>query len=221
MESVVREWLKTKVNQYHSPGPEVFIKLFSCSTQLSTKLQLLIKTKIPTNKDASCFKSLRYKYMQTNKMPTLTFMSRINLVLNWVSSGRDETWYATLHHGGHYSYQNKSDCLWSLPFSFSGIRLTISKDDASRISRWPLQQPYWSFECYDFSSSEFLCDPNDFHQVSIRSDIWPKCLRPSFYSIRHNGLEREFQDSCHNGYLRNQNGSILAFLILHVGPGYF
>ena len=31
------------------PGPEV-IKLFSCSTQLSTKFQLLMKTKIPTNK---------------------------------------------------------------------------------------------------------------------------------------------------------------------------
>ena len=29
-------------------GPKV-IKLFSCSTQLSTKFQLLIKTKIPTN----------------------------------------------------------------------------------------------------------------------------------------------------------------------------
>ena len=27
-----------------------FIKLFSCSTQLSTKFQLLIETKIPTNK---------------------------------------------------------------------------------------------------------------------------------------------------------------------------
>ena len=31
------------------PGPEV-IKHFSCSTQLSSKFQLLIKTKIPTNK---------------------------------------------------------------------------------------------------------------------------------------------------------------------------
>ena len=31
-------------------GPRV-IKLFSCSTQLSTKFQLLIKTKIPTNKE--------------------------------------------------------------------------------------------------------------------------------------------------------------------------
>ena len=40
------------------PGPK-FIKLFSCSTQLSTKFQLLIKTKIPTNKEVSCFKSLK------------------------------------------------------------------------------------------------------------------------------------------------------------------
>ena len=31
-----------------NPGHEI-IKLFSCSTQLSTKFQLLIKTKIPTN----------------------------------------------------------------------------------------------------------------------------------------------------------------------------
>ena len=40
------------------PGPKV-IKLFSCSPQLSMKFQLLIKTKIPTNKEVSCFKSLR------------------------------------------------------------------------------------------------------------------------------------------------------------------
>ena len=39
-------------------APEV-IKLFSCSSQLSTKFQLLIKTKIPTNEEVSCFKSLR------------------------------------------------------------------------------------------------------------------------------------------------------------------
>ena len=38
--------------------PEV-IKLFSCSTQLSTKFQLLIKTKILTNEEVSCLKSLR------------------------------------------------------------------------------------------------------------------------------------------------------------------
>ena len=39
-------------------GLEV-IKLYSCATQLSTKFQLLIKTKIPSNKEVSCFKSPR------------------------------------------------------------------------------------------------------------------------------------------------------------------
>ena len=48
------------------PGPEV-IKLFSCSTQLSTKFQLLIKTKISTNKEVSCFKSLRCCIYHANK----------------------------------------------------------------------------------------------------------------------------------------------------------
>ena len=46
------------VSPPHWPGPEV-IKLFSCSTQQSSKFQLLIKTKKPTNKEVSCFKSLR------------------------------------------------------------------------------------------------------------------------------------------------------------------
>ena len=41
-----------------STGPEV-IKLFSCSTQLSTKFQLPIKTKLLTNEEVPCFKSLR------------------------------------------------------------------------------------------------------------------------------------------------------------------
>ena len=40
-----------------SPGPE-FIKLVSCSTQMSTKFQLLIKNKLPTNKEVSWFKYL-------------------------------------------------------------------------------------------------------------------------------------------------------------------
>ena len=35
-------------------GPEV-IKLFSCSTQLSTNFQLLIKGKMVKNKEFSCF----------------------------------------------------------------------------------------------------------------------------------------------------------------------
>ena len=68
------------------PGPEA-IKLFSFSNQLSMKFQLLIKTKIPTNKEVSRFKSLVVFIMLTNvKMPTivgiLTFMSRINFVLS-------------------------------------------------------------------------------------------------------------------------------------------
>ena len=67
--------------------PEV-IKLLSCSTQLSTKFQLLIKTKIQTNEEVSCFKSLRCVFIMliNVKMPTivgiLTFMSRINFVLS-------------------------------------------------------------------------------------------------------------------------------------------
>ena len=39
-------------------GHEV-IKLFSCSIQLSTRFQLLIKTKILTYEEVSCFKYLR------------------------------------------------------------------------------------------------------------------------------------------------------------------
>ena len=48
------------------PGQEV-IKLFSCSIQLSTKFQLLIKTKILTNQEVSCFKSLRCCIYHANK----------------------------------------------------------------------------------------------------------------------------------------------------------
>ena len=42
-------------------------KTFSCSTQLRTKFQMLIKTKIPINKDVSCFKPLRYCIYHVNK----------------------------------------------------------------------------------------------------------------------------------------------------------
>ena len=44
-----------------------FIKLFSCSAQLSTKFQLLIKTKIRTNEEVYCFMSLRYCINHANK----------------------------------------------------------------------------------------------------------------------------------------------------------
>ena len=50
---------KPSISKYcTNPCPDV-IKLFSCSTQLSTKFQLLIKTKILTNEAVSSFKSLR------------------------------------------------------------------------------------------------------------------------------------------------------------------
>ena len=43
------------------------LKLFSCSTQLSTKFQLLTNTKILTNKEVSRFKSLRCCIYHANK----------------------------------------------------------------------------------------------------------------------------------------------------------
>ena len=46
-------------------GPEV-IKLFSCSTQLSMKFQVLIKTKILKNKGIFCFQTLRYCIFHAN-----------------------------------------------------------------------------------------------------------------------------------------------------------
>ena len=71
-------------------GPEV-MKKNSCSTQLSTKFQLFIKTKIPTNKEVSYFKSLRLciYHAKNVKMPTivgiiLTFLSRKNFMLSRV-----------------------------------------------------------------------------------------------------------------------------------------
>ena len=48
------------------PGLEV-IKLFPCSTQLSMKFQLLIKTELPTNEEVYCFKSLRCCIYHANK----------------------------------------------------------------------------------------------------------------------------------------------------------
>ena len=63
-----------------SSGPEV-IKLFSCSTQLSIKFQLLIKSKTLKKIDISCYDV--FFLLLNVKMPTivgiLTFMSRIIL----------------------------------------------------------------------------------------------------------------------------------------------
>ena len=69
-------------------GPEV-IKLFSCSTQLSTKFQLLTKLKYRQIKKFITFSlsDVVFIMLVNAKMPTitivgiLTFMSRINFVL--------------------------------------------------------------------------------------------------------------------------------------------
>ena len=62
-----------------SRGPKV-IKLFSCSTQLSMKLKLLVSTDISLN-----HQSLSIILLIDVNMPTiagiLTFMSRINFML--------------------------------------------------------------------------------------------------------------------------------------------
>ena len=60
-------------------APEV-IKLFSCSTHLSKKLELLLKTKISTNEDGVFIMLINVK-MPTN-VGILTIMSRINFVLS-------------------------------------------------------------------------------------------------------------------------------------------
>ena len=69
-------------------GPEV-IKLFSCSTQpvtytqLSTKVQLLVKTKVPTIEEVFALDLLDVVFiMLINAKSILTFMSRINFVLS-------------------------------------------------------------------------------------------------------------------------------------------
>ena len=46
--------------------PRVY-QLFSCSTQMSMKFQLLIKTKIPSTEEVSCFKSVKCCIYQANK----------------------------------------------------------------------------------------------------------------------------------------------------------
>ena len=62
------------------------ITLFSCSTQLSMKLKLLIKTKNLINNDFSCCQTLCWciNLLINDKMPKivgiLTFMSRISFV---------------------------------------------------------------------------------------------------------------------------------------------
>ena len=57
------DWSLTDMPKYLA---EV-IKKKSCSTELSTKFELVIKTKIPTNTEVSCFKSPRCCIYHANK----------------------------------------------------------------------------------------------------------------------------------------------------------
>ena len=73
-----------------NPGLEVII-FFSYSTQLNKKFQLLVNTKIPTNKEvffASGLSDIVFIMLINVKMPTLvgilTFMSRMYFMLSWV-----------------------------------------------------------------------------------------------------------------------------------------
>ena len=69
------------------PSPEL-IKLFSCSTQLSTKFQLLIKTKYRPIKKCLAFSlsDVVFIMLLSVKMPTIvgifTFMNKIKFVLS-------------------------------------------------------------------------------------------------------------------------------------------
>ena len=79
-------YLRCTLYWYRSRG----YNTFSCSTELSSKFQLLIKTKIPTTEKVSCFNlsllDVVFSMLINVKMPTivgiLIFMSRINFVLS-------------------------------------------------------------------------------------------------------------------------------------------
>ena len=77
---------------FHESRPRGY-KTFIMLNSNEHEIQLLIKAKIPTNEEVSCFKSLRssdivFIMLINIKMPTivgiLTFMSRINFMLSSV-----------------------------------------------------------------------------------------------------------------------------------------
>ena len=78
---------KFRVGANMETGPKGY-KTFSCSTQLSTRFQLLIKIQIPTKEKFLVLNVLDVVFIMliNGKLPTivgiLTFMSRINFVLS-------------------------------------------------------------------------------------------------------------------------------------------
>ena len=79
---------RARTVQNMNSGPEVFINLFSCSTHLSMKFQMLKKLKYRQMKRfiALGLSGVVFIMLINVKMPTivgiLTFMSRINFVLS-------------------------------------------------------------------------------------------------------------------------------------------
>ena len=85
--------------QVHRSGPDV-IKLFSCSTQLSTKYILLINIKMPTIVGISTFITMINKTSESLKarkvviFSSLVFMSSCDFMLSWVEHEKSFiTWY--------------------------------------------------------------------------------------------------------------------------------
>ena len=66
------------------PCPED-IKLFSCSTQLSSKFRILIQIKIPTNEEASCFKTLAL-WLSSVMLSLFNWYTRSGVVLDCIDS---------------------------------------------------------------------------------------------------------------------------------------
>ena len=109
-----------QVQQLARLGPEV-MQLFSYSTQLCMKFQLLLKTKMLKNKDINflafelSLSDVIFIMLINVKMPTivgiLTFMSRINFMLSWVELEKSfinlETWSGfTLFDTWWYCWKN-------------------------------------------------------------------------------------------------------------------
>ena len=123
------------------------MELFSGSTQLSTKFQLLIKIKIPTNKKKNLALSLSdvvFIMLINVKMPTivgiLTFMSRINFVLSRVEHGK-----SFITSGPELSDVNSFNTISFIPINpFGTNEISITFDTVR--SGWYIIQ-YLHFHC--------------------------------------------------------------------------
>ena len=62
----------------YCPGSEI-MKLFSCSTQLSIKFQLLIKAKMMKHTDFSCYQPLNWCIYPANKYKNANNYSHFNI----------------------------------------------------------------------------------------------------------------------------------------------